>query len=63
MTKRVDPPRLSGFHRDETGQMTVEWILLTTLVIIPIGMTIPGIIYMLDLYFYRVAGVISLPFP
>ncbi len=63
MNARFDVRRAVDLGRDESGQMTVEWVLVTTLVIIPIGMTIPGIIYMLDLYFYRVAGVISLPFP
>jgi hypothetical protein len=40
-----------------------EWTLLTAAVIIPFMLLVPGIIRMLDIYFYRIAGVLTLPFP
>lgn len=58
-----EPRQLDELGADETGQMTVEWIMVTGFVILPLGMTVPGIMYMYYLYFYRVAGVIAFPFP
>lgn len=57
------PRDLRELDLDESGQLTVEWILLTAAVILPFVLTIPGIISMLRTYFYRIAGVISCPFP
>ena len=58
-----EPRPTEELDRDESGQLAVEWILLTALVILPFGMMLPGILSMLQAYFYRIAGVISLPFP
>ncbi|MFG0320650.1 MAG: TadE/TadG family type IV pilus assembly protein [Planctomycetota bacterium JB042] len=62
--KLLSVPRdLKDLDRDESGQLTVEWVLLTGAVILPFVLTIPGIISMFRTYFYRIAGVISCPFP
>jgi len=63
MSVLSEPRPIAELNEDEFGQMTTEWVLVTTLVVIPLGMTIPGIVHMFYLYFYRIAGVISLPFP
>lgn len=57
------PRSTEELHADESGQLAVEWLLLTALVVLPFGALLPGILDMLRAYFYRVAGVISLPFP
>ena len=48
---------------DESGAMTVEWLLLTGTVVLPFGVMTSSLLVMLDIYFYRYAGIISLPFP
>ncbi len=50
-------------HADRSGQMAVEWVLVTTVVLIPLGMLVPLILQMIQTYFYRVAGVMCFPFP
>ena len=38
-------------------------LLLTTMVVIPLILLVPGLISMIHLYFYRIAEVVCLPFP
>lgn len=59
----VEEPRLADLHRDTTGQMVVEWLLVTATVILPLAMMVPGLINMVRIYFYRIAGVVCFPFP
>lgn len=54
---------ISALPGDCSGQLMTEWTLLTAAVIIPFMLLVPGIIRMLDIYFYRIAGVLALPFP
>lgn len=59
---RVRP--LDKLHSDSTGQLAVEWVLVTTFAVIPMLMWIPYIVYdMIPTYFYRTAEVIRLPLP
>jgi len=48
---------------DETGQITTEWVLVTGTIVFPICLAANEMITMLDSYFYRIAGVVALPFP
>ena len=48
---------------DSAGQLITEWTLLTATVVIPLGLLGTVIINVLEIYFYRNAGVIALPFP
>ena len=48
---------------DTSGQLVTEWALVTATVVIPLGSLGAVMIRMLDVYFYRFAGVIALPFP
>ncbi len=59
----VTARRLREIWRDTSGQLLVEWVLLTAVIIIPLGALAPALLRMLGIYFYRIAGVMSLPFP
>ncbi len=48
---------------DSSGQLVVEWALVTATVVIPLGTLGLMTVHLLDIYFYRFAGVIALPFP
>ena len=48
---------------DDSGQLVVEWALLAATVIMPFGLLAPTMIDMITTYYYRIAGLISLPFP
>lgn len=58
-----DPRAVAEVNGDDAGQMMVEWVLLTAGVILAFALMLPGILKMLELYFYRIAGTVSLPFP
>ena len=48
---------------DASGQLVVEWALLAATVIMPFGLLAPTMIDMITTYYYRIAGLVSLPFP
>ena len=48
---------------EERGILTVEWVLVTAAFILPVAAALPTMLYILKVYYYRVAGIISLPFP
>lgn len=60
----LDEPRgLVELSDDSTGQLTTEWVLVTTFVVMPMILLIPVLIGMIRLYFHRIAEVVHLPFP
>lgn len=50
-------------HRDQHGQLITEWTLLTATVIFPLSVLGTRGVEMIEIYFYRIAGVVTLPFP
>jgi hypothetical protein len=62
--KPLSSPRpLSDLNGDTAGQAVTEYAMLMGFVVIPILLFIPVFLNWIDIYFYRVAEVISLPFP
>ncbi|MHC4083570.1 MAG: hypothetical protein ACYSU2_19845, partial [Planctomycetota bacterium] len=57
------PRPLSNLESDDAGQAATEWAMVLGVVVIPLILLIPWIFAMIHVYFYRVAEVISLPFP
>ncbi len=55
--------QLPELASDESGQVVIEWTLITATVVIPMGLMGPGLVNMMFYYFYRIAGTIALPFP
>lgn len=55
--------RLRELGADDTGQAVTEWTILTATVVLPLSWVGWTSVQMLNIYFYRVAGLISLPFP
>ncbi len=55
--------KISELLSDDSGQLITEWVLVTATVVIPFGLLGTGAINMIEIYFYRVAGTICLPFP
>jgi hypothetical protein len=43
--------------------MVVEWVLVTIVAVLPFALMVPVALQMLRVYFYRIAGVLCLPFP
>ena len=63
MEPMSDPRPLSDLEDDAAGQLAVEWVLVTIVVTIPIILLIPTMLWTVSVYFYRIAEVVSLPFP
>jgi hypothetical protein len=62
--KPLSSPRaLSDLQDDDAGQAATEWVMVLGVVVIPLILLIPWFFAMIYVYFYRVAEVISLPFP
>ena len=59
----TDPREVGELHDDESGQLLVEWILLVGTIILPLSFLATGALYMMKDYFYRITGVLCLPFP
>ena len=57
------PRKMTDLVRDDSGQLLTEWVLVTTFVVLPLGATAPWMLQMIDAYFYRITGAITLPFP
>ena len=57
------PRPLSELTGEDAGQAVTEWLLITTMIVIPLGLLEPTMLKLLHYYFYRIAGVVSLPFP
>ena len=49
--------------RDTAGQATAEWLLVTAVIVLPIILCIPVMLDMLNSYFNRITGIVTLPFP
>ena len=58
-----DPRPLSDLEDDATGQLATEWVLVTSVIVIPIILLIPWMLAIITAYWYRIAEVISFPFP
>jgi len=58
-----EPRGLVELPDDSCGQLTTEWVLVTTFVVMPMILMIPFLLGMIRLYFHRIAEVIHLPFP
>ena len=58
-----EPRGLAELPGDASGQLTTEWVLVTTFVVMPMVLLIPVLLGMIRLYFYRIAEVVHLPFP
>lgn len=69
MTGRERPPSLSardargGLSADESGQLVVEWVLVTVAVLILVSFTLPVAFQLLLTEFNRLQYTIPLPFP
>ena len=63
MRALTSPRSLSSLDHDDAGQAATEWTMVLGVVVIPLILLIPWIMGMIYVYFYRVAEVISLPFP
>ncbi len=63
MRPLTKPRALSRLASDTHGQAATEWLLVTAVAVLPLVAMIPVMIEMIDVYFYRVAEVISNPFP
>jgi hypothetical protein len=62
--KTLSRPRsLHALASDTQGQLMTEWVLVTAVVVMPLIMLVPTMLWMIDLYFYRIAKVVALPFP
>lgn len=61
--RRKEARGLGELPADSSGQLTTEWVLVTTLVVMPIVLLIPVLLGMTRLYFLRIAEVVHLPFP
>jgi uncharacterized membrane protein len=57
------PRRLRHLGGDAQGQAATEWLLVTAVGVLPLVALIPVMLKMINLYFNRVAEVISSPFP
>ena len=64
MKRPLSEPRdLDELAGDESGQLLVEWVLLVGTVILPLSFLATGSLYMMKAYFYRITGILCLPFP
>ena len=64
MIGRFNEPRpLGELPSDSSGQLITEWVLLTAIVIVPLILLVPLSLSMIHVYFYRVAEIVSGPFP
>ena len=54
---------LAELADDTAGQLAVEWLLVTALIVMPIVLWIPYLVGIIRTYFYRIAEVVGLPFP
>ena len=48
---------------DASGQLVVEWVLLMSVVVIPLIVLVPTMLQMIHVYYYRIAEMVCLPFP
>jgi hypothetical protein len=60
MAERRDP---SEILTDDAGTLTTEWLLVAAGFTIPLLAAVPLLLHVVFMYFYRIIGVISLPFP
>ena len=63
MRPLVERRELSELRDDTSGELVIEWVLVTTVVVVPMILLVPVMIGMLRAYFYRIADVVSSPFP
>ena len=63
MEPMSDPRPLVDLEDDASGQLATEWILVTSVVVVPIILLIPYMLSIVKTYWYRIAEVISFPFP
>ena len=52
-----------GLHRDESGATSTEYLLILTLVVLPIAMLYPLFMRMVKTYGGRMTSTLGLPFP
>lgn len=69
MTGRERAPSLTtrdaggGLNADESGQLVVEWVLVTVAVLILVSLTLPVAFQLMLTGFNRLQNTIPLPFP
>ena len=65
MTERTlsEPRPVTDLEADTSGQLATEWVMVTAAVVIPLLLLIPYFLGMINVYFSRVAEVISSLFP
>lgn len=54
---------LRNLHRDDSGATATEYILILTLVVLPIALLYPMFMQMVKTYGTRMTQLIGLPFP
>lgn len=54
---------LRRMHRDQSGAMATEYILILALIVLPIGLLFPTFMKMVKTYGGRMTGLMGLPFP
>ncbi len=64
MSHPVEPHQQRlGLASCERGQLVVEYLLVSIGVVLPFGLLMNTLFTMTYLYFHRITGVVSLPFP
>lgn len=63
MAPLSDPRPLGELDDDATGQLATEWVLVTSVIVIPIILLIPWMLAIITAYWSRIAEVICFPFP
>ena len=61
VTRRPRP--LGELAGDSSGQMAVEWVLVTVVVLLPLFALVPAMLALIRDFFYQIAGVLCQPFP
>ena len=54
---------LNRLHRDTRGVISMEYMLILALVVLPIGLLFPIFLKMIRIYGVRMVSLIGLPFP
>lgn len=54
---------LARLHRDESGAMSTEYMLILALVVLPIALLFPLFMRMMKTYGGRMTALMGLPFP
>ncbi|MEM1164758.1 MAG: hypothetical protein AAGI30_00530 [Planctomycetota bacterium] len=50
-------------HRDDRGQLSVEYLLVMLGVVLPTYFAMTGAYFIIHYHFYRTVGILSMPIP